>query len=188
MISHKKFNPTKLKIFDNAITNHSMNKAYLLIGGNLGNRTENLNTAINHLNSKTGKVVKASEIYETAAWGKEDQPAFLNQALLLETILSPKDLMIEIMEIEQHMGRIRDIKYGPRIIDIDILLFNDQIIDDIDLSIPHPQLPYRKFALIPLSELDPTLIHPVTGKTIIEMNEKCIDRLAVNKKSNQSSE
>ncbi|MFZ9660888.1 MAG: 2-amino-4-hydroxy-6-hydroxymethyldihydropteridine diphosphokinase [Chitinophagaceae bacterium] len=164
-----------------------MNKAYLLIGGNLGNRNVNLESAIRLLNEKAGHVQKQSEIYETSAWGIQDQPPFLNQALLLATDLNPQELMVTILEIEKMLGRKREVKYGPRIIDIDILLFDDQIIEDANLKIPHPQLPFRKFALVPLNELGPSIVHPQTGQTIEEMNKNCTDTLSVNKKNHDSS-
>src|SRR2546421_5689263 len=143
-----------------------MNIAFLLIGGNIGNREENLGKARGLLEKYCGKIIRLSSIYETAAWGKTDQPAFLNQALEIETSLTAKDLLEKNLEIEKLMGRRRNEKYGPRIIDIDILLFNDEVHDEPFLKIPHPELQNRRFALIPLNEIDPGLYHPVLKKTI----------------------
>lgn len=187
MISLEKFNDTKLKIFDLESINHSMNKAYLLIGGNMGDRYDNLKKAMQLLASEVGRIAKTSNIYETAAWGLEDQPSFLNQAVLLETELLPNELMHSLLEIEQKMGRKREVKFGPRIIDIDILLFDKRIVKNENLVIPHPELPNRKFALIPLNELEPGIIHPETGETIEEMLRNCKDKLPVDKKNQQSS-
>src|SRR5215831_11303641 len=103
-----------------------MNVAFLLIGGNMGNREKNFETAKSLIQHYCGKITKTSSLYQTAAWGKTDQPAFLNQALEIETKLGAEELMLQIIDIEKMMGRERAEKYGPRIIDIDILLYNDQ--------------------------------------------------------------
>src|SRR5687768_12743928 len=105
-----------------------MNSAYLLTGGNLGNRLQNLQTAATHIDEQCGRVVKASSLYETAPWGQSDQPAFLNQVLLVNTSLSARALLNQILHIEEMMGRKRTGKYGPRVIDIDLLFFNSDII------------------------------------------------------------
>src|SRR5689334_11033299 len=122
-----------------------MNKAYLLIGGNVGDRHKNLEQAVQLVEGQAGKVAERSSIYETAAWGKEDQPPFLNQVLHVETELGPQALLQSILKAEQEMGRTRKEKYGPRTIDIDILLFNDDAVDTKELVIPHPQLHLRRF-------------------------------------------
>lgn len=158
-----------------------MNRAFLLTGGNLGAREKNLSTAAELLEKYCGKIVRSSSIYETAAWGKTDQPNFLNQVIEIETKLDPEQLMQEILKIEHEMGRVRKEKYGPRIIDIDILFFNDETIQQQDLTIPHPQLQNRRFVLIPLKEIAPDLRHPVLHKTISELLENCTDELNVNK-------
>ena len=105
-----------------------MNKAYLLTGGNLGNRLDNLHKAADYIKQYCGKIVRRSTIYETAAWGKEDQESFLNQVIQINTPLNAKMLLQTILKIEERLGRKREIKYGPRIIDIDILFFNNEII------------------------------------------------------------
>ena len=160
-----------------------MNKAYLLTGGNLGNREENLAAAGEMIAQHCGTIIHASSLYETAAWGKTDQPPFLNQALELHTELNARQLIRRILKIEKQMGRIREEKYGPRIIDIDILLFNEEIHDYRLLKLPHPEMQNRKFALLPLAEIAPYVIHPVLRKTITELLSECKDELPVKKYS-----
>jgi 2-amino-4-hydroxy-6-hydroxymethyldihydropteridine diphosphokinase len=160
-----------------------MNKAYLLTGGNLGNREENLATAINLLNEQCGSVASTSAMYETAAWGKTDQPAFLNQALELHTELTARQLIRKLLKIEKHMGRTREEKYGPRIIDIDILLFNDEVHNYRLLKLPHPEMQNRRFALLPLAEIASEMTHPVLQKSVAELLAECKDDLPVKKYS-----
>ena len=158
-----------------------MSTAHLLIGGNLGDRKENLLTAISLISEQCGSLTKSSSIYETEAWGITDQPSFLNQALQISTSLNARQLMRKILKIEKEMGRVRKEKLGPRIIDIDILLFENEIHDLRFLKIPHPELQNRRFVLVPLAEIDPTLQHPVLKKTIAELLEECPDNLEVSK-------
>lgn len=160
-----------------------MNTAYLLTGGNLGNREENLAAARKLITQHCGTIVHASSLYETAAWGKTDQPPFLNQTLELHTELNARQLIRRILKIEKQMGRIREEKYGPRIIDIDILLFNEEIHDYRLLKLPHPEMQNRRFALLPLAEIAPNALHPVFDKTVIELLNECKDKLPVNKYS-----
>lgn len=156
-----------------------MNNVYLLIGGNVGDRRENLQQAIIALNQTCGEIVRQSAIYETAAWGKTDQQAFLNQALLLVTRFTAPELLQHTLEAENLLGRVRQERYGPRIIDIDILFFNNDIVREPALTIPHPEVQNRRFALVPLHELAPGLVHPVLQKTIHELLEECKDELEV---------
>jgi 2-amino-4-hydroxy-6-hydroxymethyldihydropteridine diphosphokinase len=158
-----------------------MNTSFLLIGGNVGDREKNLLLAAELIQKHAGKVDAQSSVYETAAWGKTDQPDFLNQVLKITTDLSPDDLMKEIFKIEKLMGRERSEKYAPRLVDIDILFFNDEIIKTSLVTIPHPQMQNRRFVLVPLNELAPALIHPVFKKTISELLVECPDKLDVNK-------
>ncbi len=156
-----------------------MNKAYLLIGGNLGNRSKNLNEAKERIARECGKIIKQSSLYETAAWGKTDQSAFLNQALVLQTELMPAELMKKLLDIEEQMGRQRKEKNDPRIIDIDILFFDNEILDTKFLTLPHPQIQNRRFALVPLKEIAQDLVHPIFKKTISTLLEECPDKLDV---------
>src|SRR5215218_7163434 len=158
-----------------------MNAAYLLTGGNTGDRLYYLQSAAEAIKKQCGSIKKASPIYETAAWGMQEQNSFLNQALQIFTKLSAYELLDCLLQIEESMGRVRKEKYGPRVIDIDILLFNDDIIDARNLKIPHPQLPNRRFALQCLSEIAPKKIHPVFKKTIARILEECTDPLRVDK-------
>jgi 2-amino-4-hydroxy-6-hydroxymethyldihydropteridine diphosphokinase len=159
-----------------------MNLAYLLIGGNMGDRFENLDKTRELISGSCGSIIRSSSVFETAAWGKTDQPDFLNQALLLETSLSAMDLLRSLLAVEQKMGRFRGEKYGPRIIDIDMIFFNDEIVDLPDLKIPHPQMQNRRFVLTPLAEIAPSLVHPVLGRSMTQLLSECPDQLAVNKK------
>jgi 2-amino-4-hydroxy-6-hydroxymethyldihydropteridine diphosphokinase len=156
-----------------------MNSAYLLIGGNLRNRTENLAKARSFVEDKLGKIIKASSIYETAAWGITEQPEFLNQVLLIQTKLAAEKMMEVILTIENKMGRIRSQKNASRIIDIDILFFNDEIINQSNLSIPHPQIQNRRFVLVPLNEIASGLIHPVIKQSIKNLLSTTNDKLEV---------
>jgi 2-amino-4-hydroxy-6-hydroxymethyldihydropteridine diphosphokinase len=156
-----------------------MNKVFLLIGGNMGDRLQNLHQAIAQLSAAVGPVIQQSAVYETAAWGKTDQAAFLNQALLLDTSLSPGELITAVLLVEERMGRHRTEKFGPRVIDIDIMFYNEEVIDEPHLTIPHPQLQNRRFALVPLNEIAPKLVHPVLNKTLEELLVECQDELPV---------
>ena len=158
-----------------------MNAAYLLIGGNTGDRLQYLQSAVEAIEKQCGKIKKKSSIYETAAWGNENQNSFLNLALEVSTQLSAYELLDCILQIEESMGRIRKEKYGPRIIDIDILLFNEEIIDARNLKVPHPELPNRRFALQCLREIAPNKKHPVLHKTITQILKECRDPLRVDK-------
>lgn len=160
-----------------------MNRAYLLTGGNLGNREENLATAKKLINEHCGTIVASSSLYETAAWGKTDQPSFLNQALEVDTSLNARQLIRRILKVEKMMGRIRDEKYGPRLIDIDILLFNNEKHNYQFLKVPHPEMQNRRFALLPLAEIAAEIMHPVLNKTIRELLKECKDELPVKKYS-----
>jgi 2-amino-4-hydroxy-6-hydroxymethyldihydropteridine diphosphokinase len=159
-----------------------MNKAYLLIGGNMGDRLANLEMAKLAIYQEIGPILLSSSMYETAAWGKEDQPAFLNQALLIETNLIAHDLMMALLAIEKKMGRIRQEHLGPRTIDLDIIFFNEQIIDSANLTIPHPQMQKRNFVLSPLKEIAPNFIHPILKKSITQLLTDCEDPLLCIKK------
>jgi 2-amino-4-hydroxy-6-hydroxymethyldihydropteridine diphosphokinase len=158
-----------------------MNISYLLIGGNEGDRHAALVAATQRINSAAGKIVAASAVFETAAWGKTDQADFLNQALELETTQDATALLANILDIEEKMGRRRLEKYGTRIIDIDILFFNYSTIRRPGLTIPHPEIQFRRFALVPLDDIAPFYVHPILGRTVRELLAECTDPLTVKK-------
>jgi 2-amino-4-hydroxy-6-hydroxymethyldihydropteridine diphosphokinase len=153
------------------------NTTYLLLGSNLGDRKKNLALAREHVSKNVGSIVRASVLYQTAAWGKTDQPAFLNQALEVQTDLPAPELLREILFGEKKLGRKRIEKWRERVIDIDILLYGSSIVDTPELKIPHPELQNRRFALAPLSEIAATVVHPVFGLTIEELLRRCPDIL-----------
>ncbi|MEZ4883274.1 MAG: 2-amino-4-hydroxy-6-hydroxymethyldihydropteridine diphosphokinase [Chitinophagales bacterium] len=158
-----------------------MNKTFLLIGGNLGERFLNLQKTRELIGEKIGRIEAVSSIYETAAWGVETQPDFLNQALCVSTELSPHELLAEIHLIEAILERKKLQKWGTRTMDIDILFFEKQIIEAPDLIIPHPYLHLRRFTLIPLCELIPDFQHPVLKKSTLQLLLDCEDSLTVKK-------
>ena len=158
-----------------------MNTVYLLLGSNQDQPGKQLVKAINAIRTMIGDVKRYSGIYQTAAWGNTNQPDFLNQVIVAETKLTAAQTMQAILDIEKKMGRIRAKKNAPRIIDIDILFFNKDIIQTKDLSVPHPQIQNRNFVLVPLNELSPNLKHPVLHKTIHQLLRICPDQLTVNK-------
>jgi len=154
--------------------------AYLLLGGNLGNREANLAQAIALLNAQVGEVISVSGLYETAAWGKTDQPAFLNQAVVLQTNLTALEVLTQALAIEQELGRVRKDKWGERLIDIDLILFGNEIIDIPDkLQVPHPHMQNRRFVMEPLAEIAPEVIHPVLGQSMLSISQNINDPLPV---------
>ena len=156
-----------------------MDTAYLLAGSNIGNKTAYLQQATKIVEERCGYIIARSHIYETAAWGVLDQPSFYNQAFAVQTHLSPEVLMQTLLDIEAIIGRQRLQKMGPRIIDLDILMIDELIFNTPLLTVPHPHLPERRFALTPLAEIAPNLIHPVLHKTITQLLEECGDVLPV---------
>lgn len=159
-----------------------MNTVYLLLGSNLKNPAQQLSYARNRIAAEIGEILNSSSLYATAAWGNTDQPDFLNQVIVVNTDFSAETLMITILKIEENMGRIRTQKNAPREIDIDILFFNNDIINLPELIVPHPLLQERKFVLIPLNEIAPNYNHPILLKTTQELLEICTDSLDVQKK------
>lgn len=157
---------------------------FLLLGSNQGDRQTMLAEACRQLQAGVGRIRQASAIYETAAWGLQDQPAFLNQVLLLETALQPEDLLREINRIEKALGRVREVKWAARVIDIDILYYDDLMLQTDRLQIPHPYLQDRRFTLLPLAEIAPDWLHPVFQKTNRQLLEACPDKLEARKLGN----
>jgi 2-amino-4-hydroxy-6-hydroxymethyldihydropteridine diphosphokinase len=158
-----------------------MNNTYLLLGSNMGNSKASLSKAVVQIEKQIGTVIRKSGLYSTAAWGNTKQPEFLNQVIIVETKLPALQTMQTILNIEKKMGRIRTVKNAPRVIDIDILFFNKEIIAQEHLCIPHPQIQNRRFVLVPLNQLSPNLKHPVLNKTVHQLLINCADRLNVKK-------
>lgn len=158
-----------------------MNKTYLLLGSNMGNSKLQLRKAIAHIEKNIGLVSRASGLYATAAWGNTSQPDFLNQVIIAETKLTAWQTIAAILQIEKKMGRVRTVKNAPRIIDIDILFFNREIIDLPHLQVPHPQIQNRRFVLVPLNELSPNLKHPALHRSVHQLLIHCPDKLNVKK-------
>ena len=158
-----------------------MNKTYLLLGSNMGNSQQQLSIAIKNITQKIGGVIRKSKLYTTAAWGNTNQPDFLNQVIVVETKNTALQTIKTILGIEEEMGRVRTKKNAPRIIDIDILFFNKEIIAEKILTVPHPKIQNRRFVLIPLNELSPNFKHPVIKKTMHQLLVNCYDTLNVKK-------
>ncbi|MBE0426732.1 MAG: 2-amino-4-hydroxy-6-hydroxymethyldihydropteridine diphosphokinase [Nitrospirae bacterium] len=146
-----------------------MSTAYIGIGSNLGNREENCFHAIELLEKKGIKIKKKSSLYETEPWGIKQQPIFLNMAVEIETELEPDKLLRLLKDIEKKLGRKNTLKWGPRIIDLDILIFDDIILNKKDLKIPHPLMHKRGFVLKPLNEIAPKINHPLLNRSIAEL-------------------
>lgn len=155
----------------------------LLLGSNIGDRLEYLDFAKKKIAEKLGVITKTSAIYESEAWGLENQPAFLNQVVIVETKLRSLEILKITQDIENKAGRIRKVKWGERTLDIDILFIDNQIINVENLIVPHPFLHERLFTLAPLNELMPDFMHPVLQKSISDLFELCDKRLKVSKLS-----
>ncbi len=148
-------------------------KAFIGLGSNLGDREASLRQALEQLaQAPDTVVVRASSLYDTEPVGVEDQPHFLNAVAQLETQLTPRQLLWNLMLIERRLGRVRTQRWGPRTIDLDLLVYEDAIIEDDDFQLPHPELAKRSFVLVPLVELEPMLTHPVTGETMLALLQR----------------
>lgn len=148
----------------------------LSIGGNLGDKADNFSRVIPLLSEAIGEIVTLSPIYESSAWGFVSEHLFWNRVVVMNTLLSPEETLEEIGKIERSFGRIRsDSAYRSRAMDIDILFYADQVILTPNLTIPHPRMAMRKFVLLPLADVLPDFIHPVTGESVLSMLESCQD-------------
>lgn len=153
-----------------------MSKVYFSIGSNKGNRSGLINEAIDKIDIIIGKVVLKSSIYETKSWGFNSNN-FYNICILLESTLTPELILNKILTIEKDMGRFKTTdQYSDRCIDIDILFFDNMIVNSKSLEIPHPRIQLRKFVLIPMLELTPDLIHPILNKSIRQLELECVDK------------
>ncbi|MFI5218404.1 MAG: 2-amino-4-hydroxy-6-hydroxymethyldihydropteridine diphosphokinase [Bacteroidia bacterium] len=149
--------------------------AVLLLGSNLGDRVSFLNGAVELINQNCGTIFKRSSFYESAPWGFQEQPYFINQCVLLETGFQPMKLLSDLKKIESLLGRTASGKWQARFIDIDILFYGNRVIEKTNLVIPHPMMAARKFTLIPLHEILPAFIHPVFNISITGLLEACTD-------------
>lgn len=158
-----------------------MFQVYLLLGANLGNRFEQMRLAFEEIEKQVGRVAQHSSLYETASWGVEDEPDYLNQVLLIETSLEPLEVLEKINGIEEQLGRTRKLKWESRLIDIDILFYEDLLIESLKLTVPHPYIQLRRFTLVPLVEIAPNFIHPLLRKSNKELLQELDDDLEVKK-------
>ncbi len=154
-----------------------MTIVYLLLGSNLGDRVAQLAQARAAIDRSAGSVLQASAIYETDPWGLTDQPVFFNQALAIATDLPPEGLLETVLAIEQTMGRIREVRWAARTIDIDLIFFGEVVLATPTLTIPHPEMAHRHFVLAPLAEIAAQVCHPVSGQTVAELLAICPDTL-----------
>jgi 2-amino-4-hydroxy-6-hydroxymethyldihydropteridine diphosphokinase len=145
-------------------------KAYIGLGSNLGDRESSIRQALDQLaRTPETTVVRASSLYDTEPMGVADQPNFLNAVAQLETQLSPRQLLWNLMLIERRLGRVRTQRWGPRTIDLDLLLFGDEVLEEEGLQVPHPEMTRRSFVLVPLVEIEPLLAHPVNGESMLSL-------------------
>lgn len=156
-----------------------METAYLLLGTNDGAREKNLQKAKELIEKECGKIIRGSSVYETEAWGLKEQNSFLNEAVSISTLLDANSLLTALKNIEVQTGRTETVKWGPRVIDIDILFYGNETVSDADLKIPHPFIAERRFTLIPLNEIAGEFVHPILKKTIDELLVACKDKSEV---------
>ncbi|MDP3975651.1 MAG: 2-amino-4-hydroxy-6-hydroxymethyldihydropteridine diphosphokinase [bacterium] len=164
-----------------------MDSIVLNFGTNVGKREQNLLQAQKLLMKSGISIIRTSSVYETEPFGYSDQPFFLNQVLIVATTLTPKGLLKTCLEVEDTMGRIRTIKDGPRIIDIDLLYYHSEVVNDEDLQLPHPGIPTRRAVLTPLAQLIADQIDPQSGKTIAQLVDECPDTLIVKPHQNSGA-
>ncbi len=156
-----------------------MVRTFLLLGSNTGDREGLLDAAFLRIGLLAGKIIAASSRYETQPWGKEDQPPFLNQAIEVETPLSPQILLATLKDIERSLGRLPSGKWEPRTMDIDIIFYGNLVVEEPNLVIPHPAMAERRFVLTPLAEIAAGIMHPVLNKSVSQLLAACTDPLRV---------
>ncbi len=158
-----------------------MKNIYLLLGGNIGDSKQYIGDAKKMIETTIGAIKEESSLYQTSSWGKTNQPDFINQVIHIETEYNPQQLLSRTIAIENALGRQRAEKWGSRTIDIDILFYDNKIINEKELIIPHPHLHERRFTLIPLLEIAPEFHHPVLNQTIINLCNNLDDKLRIKK-------
>lgn len=146
-----------------------LNKVYLHTGSNIGDKKARLLQALVYIEAEVGTILKTSALYQTEAWGLTNQDDFFNQAVLVNTEFKPLEVLNKLKEIEIKMGRIKTERWTARIIDIDILFWDNELVNEPSLTIPHPHIPERNFVLIPMLEIAPYLVHPLLNKNIEEL-------------------
>ncbi len=157
-----------------------MNKVFLGLGGNLYEPAEMLEKARKLVELRCGSIQSTSSLYETEAWGMASEHRFLNQVIELHTNLGAEALMDHLLKIENELGRTRNFEgYADRTIDLDVLFFNEEVIQKEKITVPHPRIAFRKFVLVPLCEIASEFVHPITGKTLGQMLEDCNDELEI---------
>ena len=148
-------------------------KAFIGLGSNLGDREANIRQALQFLEQlPETTIVRGSSLYDTEPVGVSDQPNFLNGVVQIETHLAPRQLLWNLMLIERRLGRVRTRQWGPRVIDLDLLLYGEEVVDEEDLQVPHPLMTKRSFVMVPLVEIEPLLVHPVTNQTMLSILQR----------------
>jgi 2-amino-4-hydroxy-6-hydroxymethyldihydropteridine diphosphokinase len=148
-----------------------MNKVYIAFGSNIGDRGKTIDAALEIVEQRGMKLIRKSNIYETEPYGYTDQPPFINGAIEVETSLSCREVLKTLLSIESELGRVREFRWGPRNIDLDIIFFNDEVYNEDDLKVPHPDMQNRDFVLRPLNDIAPDFVHPVLRKKIRDIFE-----------------